>query len=242
MKYEDITFNDSNPIKRFLQRRRLITAIKLSKKQVNSTDNISICDFGAGNGELSKYLVENYKNPLITCYEPATEIYREAKQNLLNYNVRITQKATHLQSNSFDIIFCLEVFEHLPSNVIKDTLNLFKNLLKKDGMLIIGIPIEIGIPAIYKGLFRMKRRYGSFDANLKNIIKSTFMNPPNNRPLININPKLPYHTHHLGFDYRLLIKECLYNFTIIEKFASPFNLFGFCIMPEMNLLLKKRDQ
>ena len=239
MNYEEITFKDSNIIKRYLQRMRLITAIQSSIKYINSMENMSICDFGAGNGELVKYIVKNYKNPLITCYEPTTKIYREAKKNLLNYNAKITHKVDDLPVNSYDVIFCLEVFEHLPPNKTKQTFDLFKRLLKKEGLIIIGIPIEIGIQALYKGLFRMNRRYGSFDANIKNVIKSIFMNPPIDRPIINISPGFPYYSHHLGFDYRVFLKECKNNFKIIDKSASPYNLFGLCLMPEMNLILQK---
>ena len=57
--YSDITFNDPNAIKRWLQYKRLKTSIKLSSKFFNPINKYSICDYGAGNGELCKLLSNN---------------------------------------------------------------------------------------------------------------------------------------------------------------------------------------
>lgn len=66
-----------------------------------------------------------------------------------------------------NLVFCLEVFEHLPSEETTDALRQIYDLLRPDGKLIIGVPVEVGVPALYKVIFRMSRKYGGFDANIK---------------------------------------------------------------------------
>ena len=81
-----------------------------------NTENI--CDFGAGNGELCKLLDSNYKNANIVCYEPAPRLYSEAQENLKETTVKIISDTTNI-NDTFDILFCLEVFEHLPEEETK---------------------------------------------------------------------------------------------------------------------------
>ena len=238
MSYADITFKDPNYIKRWLQYNRLSSAVRLSTNYLNNKDKLSICDFGAGNGELCKLVTKKYINALITCYEPTPELYDEAKLNLLNYKIDLINDINNLSNNTFDIIFCLEVFEHLPPIEINKVFNSFLSILKPNGVVIVGIPIEIGVPALYKGLFRIFRRYGSYDANIKNIINSVVGRPPKIRPLLDIAPGFPYYSAHMGFDYRNFINECELNFTILRTSASPFNLFGSLLMPELNIIMK----
>ena len=238
MEYANITFQDPNPIKRWLQFKRLETAVQLSNKYLSDSNPYSICDFGGGNGELCKLLINKYDNSVITCYEPTPELYNEAKQNLLNYNVELIDNVNKISNNSVDIIFCLEVFEHLPPLETQEAFNAFLKILKPNGLIIIGIPIEIGIPALYKGLFRMFRRYGSYDANINNVIKSFLGKPPYRRPIIEIAPGFNYHSPHMGFNHRNFERECKSYFKIIEKSSSPFNIFNSFLMPEINFAIK----
>ena len=239
MNYADITFKDPNHIKRWLQYRRLKTALQLSNNYLNNKNKYSICDFGAGNGELCKLLAHRYIKSIITCYEPTPELYDEAKLNLLNYDINLIDDINSVSSDSLDIIFCLEVFEHLPSLETQEVFNAFLKLLRPNGIIIVGIPVEVGIPALYKGVFRMIRRYGSYDANIKNITKSFIGNPPSKRPLIEIAPGFNYHSAHMGFDHRNFEKQCKTHFEIIKKSSSPFNIFGSFFMPELNFVMKK---
>ena len=239
MNYANITFKDPNIVKRWLQYKRLETAMHLSGNYCNPIEKYSICDFGAGNGELCKLLSNKYKNALITCYEPTLELYNEAKQNLLNYKINIINNTNNIPNDTFDIIFCLEVFEHLPSLEMNEVWDCFLKILKPNGIIIIGIPIEIGIPALYKGIFRILRRYGVYDANVKNILTSFLGRPPKTRPITEISPGFNWYSPHMGFDYRDFKRKCKLNFNIIKTSASPFNIFGAFFMPELNIVINK---
>jgi len=236
MSYANITFNDKNYIKRWLQKKRLTSAMQLVKTLQANTEYL--CDFGAGNGELSKLLNSNYKNSNIVCYEPAPILYFEAQENLKKTDINIISDINQIK-NTFDVLFCLEVFEHLPEQETKTTIQQISTLLKPNGIAIIGVPIEIGIPALYKGCFRMFRRFGAFDANLKNIFSSFIGIPPKERPIGEIAPGLRYHFEHVGFDYRTLKKTIQLDFKIIKSTTSPFSFLGKFLMPELNIIIKK---
>jgi len=238
MTYSEITFNDKNPVKGWLQRQRLVSALEAAK-QLDRPPSV-ICDFGAGNGELCKLLSEHYPNAHIICYEPTTGLLNEAKENLKEIsNISFIQDVGGLKNESVDLLFSLEVFEHLPPKETESALQAIYSLLKSKGQLIIGVPIEIGIPALYKGAFRMARRYGAFDANFRNIFMSLIGNPPKNRPTGEITPGLNYHFEHVGFDHRRLIGTLEDYFMKLSITSSPFSLVGAWLMPEIYFTVEK---
>jgi hypothetical protein len=61
-------------------------------------------------------------------------------------------------------------------------------LLKPAGIAVIGVPHELFLPALFKGLFRASRRYGEFDAIPGNIFKALTGRPPLQRPVAEIHP------------------------------------------------------
>ena len=238
MSYSEITFEDKNPIKRWLQKQRLVSALKVAQK--TGQKPLSICDFGAGNGELCKYLAVSFPEASIFCYEPANHLFKEAQQNLNDIkNVIFCKNISEIQISSMDLIFSLEVFEHLPELETNDALHHIHALLKPKGQLVIGVPVEVGIPALYKGVFRMVRRYVAFDASIKNILNSFIGNPPLNRPTKEIMPGFNYHLEHVGFDYRNFMKILSSHFAKPELTSSPFSTPGPWLMPEVNFTVEK---
>jgi len=226
MAYADITFNDKNRIKRWLQKERLITALKT----VENTEEMSVvCDFGAGNGELCKSLSFRFPNAKVICYEPDPSLMEEAKENLKDLNkVLFVSDVKALESGTVDLIFSLEVFEHLPPKETSDALQMINSLLAEKGKLVIGVPVETGMPALYKGMFRIFRRYGSFDATFKNVFLSLIGRPPKKRPTAEIVPGFSYYHEHLGFNWRNLLK------TLQSKFENPSITFSPCSLPLLN--------
>jgi len=238
MAYSDITFQDKNPVKRWLQQQRLVSALG-AIKQLNDTPSV-ICDFGAGNGELCKLLSAHYPNTHIICYEPTIGLLNEAKDNLKGAsNISFVQDVGSLKNESVDLVFSLEVFEHLPLKETNSALQTIHELLKSNGQLIIGVPVEIGIPALYKGAFRMSRRYGAFDANVKNVFMSLIGKPPVDRPTREITPSFNYHFEHVGFDHRRLIETLKDYFIKLSITSSPFPHIGAWLMPEVYFTVEK---
>jgi hypothetical protein len=85
----------------------------------------------------------------------------------------------------------------------------------------------------------MTRRYGAFDANIKNVLMSFIGNPPLNRPVHKITPELNYHFEHLGFDHRSFLTTLEKYFTLLNITSSPFSFLGSGLMPEIYYKVEK---
>lgn len=238
MSYADITFCDQNPIKRWLQQRRLADAIQLTAhfQGINT-----VLDFGAGNGELSKRLINFFPKAHIICYEPTFDLMAEAQKNTEKFQqIRFVSDMGAVSKESVDLLYCLEVFEHLPVNEAEKAFSLIRSVLRDSGIAIMGVPIEVYLPALYKGIFRMTRRFGDFDATPGNVLRATVGFPPQSRPINEIATGWWYHPHHLGFDYRrfrALLKS--QHLMILKQSASPIPIFGAWINPEIYFVVQK---
>ncbi len=239
MPYSDITFKDKNPIKRWLQQRRLVAATHIADRRSNPQ---CILDFGAGNGELCKLIALQFPKAKIVCYEPTHSLMAEAKENLVDFpQVYFCTDVATIADGSVELIFCLEVFEHLPKAETKAALCQFNRLLNSNGNAVIGVPIEIGVPALYKGIFRMARRFGAFDALIKNVLLAALCSPPKERPVSEIAPGFAFHYEHLGFDHRNLQALLHAQFSLQKVTTSPFSIFGLWLNPEANFLIQKAN-
>ena len=239
MSYSDITFKDKNPIKRWLQQRRFVVATRIVDEISNPQ---CVLDFGAGNGELCKLIALQFPKAKIICYEPTPYLMAEAKDNLNNLaQVYFCTDVAEIAQGSVDLVFCLEVFEHLPKAETEDALNRISFALSSEGNALIGVPIEIGIPALYKGIFRMSRRFGKFDASIKNVLLAALCSPPKERPVSEIAPGFAFHYEHMGFDYRNLQALLHTRFRLKKVATSPFHFFGLWLNAEANFLVQKAN-
>jgi len=186
-----------------------------------------VLDFGAGDGELCRRIARTRPSAFVTCYEPSPTLFRQAQDvTRAHGNVLVTPSLRDVPLRSQDVIYCLEVFEHLPERQTKEALTAMHELLRAGGTLIVGVPIEIGPPALFKGIFRMARRYGEFDARPANIFRATIGRPPSSRPKIAFDDSLPFYPHHLGFDHRRLVEHVSRYFLLSRICCSPFPAFG----------------
>jgi len=239
MSYADITVRDPNPIKRWLQGRRFSDALLALKIVPPAQGAVHVLDFGAGNGELIRRMAANTSLEA-TAYEPTPDLMAEAKVNLASVpSVCFVEDLRGVRSESFDYIFCLEVFEHLPPAETAKAIGDLHRLLKPGGIAVVGVPHELFLPALLKGLFRMTRRYGEFDALPRNVLAALFGRLPRERPTGEIAPGVAYHFLHLGFDYRVLEKALQERFQIVKKWFSPFPLLGRALNSEVYFLLRR---
>lgn len=241
MGYADITFKDKNYFKRFFQRRRLRVACDEALKFFkNKEENLCILDYGCGNAELYKDLRTYIDQFYYTGYDPIEEMLVEAKANIqADDKITLTANKSSLKENGYDLIFCLEVFEHLPEAVLKQELENLNGLLSDKGIIVFGVPNEIYLAGFVRGMFRMTRRYGEFDANFKNILSSTLGRPPRNRN-VNMNESGTYLYYHMGFDHRELIKAIKTVFDVEKVFGSPLPLFPTFLNTEITISCKKK--
>jgi PPOX class probable F420-dependent enzyme len=235
--YSDITVRDRNPVKSYLQRRRLRDALSVLDEGFAG----EILDFGAGSGEFTRLVAERLPRARVFCYEPAPDLLEEARHNLSGLeNVVLVSSLEEIEGMRFRYVFCLEVFEHLPRRQTVRAVREINRHLAREGTAVVGVPNELYIPALIKGLFRMTRRYGAFDARPGNVVRAAVGRPPEKRPMREITGGLPYHFHHTGFDHRTLRRTLSETFEVERQFASPAG--GELLGTEIYLVLRKRKK
>jgi SAM-dependent methyltransferase len=243
MAYADITLRDPNPVKRWLHRQRFRDAVDIARREnvpAQGERPLRILDFGAGDGELICQLlslrpIEGY------VYEPTPSLMAEATSKLAGApGITFITDITTAPGDYFDLVYCLEVFEHLPVKETDDALREIARLLTSTGRAIIGVPHELYLPALIKGVFRMTRRYGSFDATPRWIAAAMLGRPPANRPVREIAPGFPYHHAHMGFDFRALARRLEERFTVVEQWFSPARPLGRLLNSEVYFVVRKR--
>lgn len=239
MRYADLTIRDRNPVKRWLQTRRYAQAIAIARDLCAGTSP-SVLDFGAGDGELFRqrggFAVSGWH-----AYEPAESLRSQARElSGSDEGFTLVADADALPPAAFDLAFCLEVFEHLPPAETDIALGLIATALKPGGRAIIGVPVEIGPPALAKGFFRMTRRRGDFDARLANILAAAAGRPPQDRPRALLEG-LPYFPHHLGFDHRSLRQRLSVVFDVERTIFGPFAAAGPAVATEVHFVVRKPE-
>jgi SAM-dependent methyltransferase len=220
--YADLTWRDPNRVKRWLQARRVDKALALLPAEART-----VVDYGAGDAEVSARLVERRPEVEAIAFEPTPALLDEARVRGAGLDrLRLVASEAELPTGWADALLCLEVFEHLPPMETRAALVTADRVLKPGGVLIIGVPVEVGPPALAKGLFRRARRPNEFDAGWGGMLGATLGAPPRSRPVAEIAPGRPYHPHHLGFDHRRLVLEVDRRFRITGRTGSPLAALG----------------
>ena len=237
MKYAEFTTNDRNPLKRLIHRRRMADALY----HIDDLPRFrKVIDFGAGDGHLCRQLADRAEKAIIFCYEPCSSLREEAVNNLRYLsNVKVISSLEELTGRKFDLLFCMEVFEHLPQEETFEAIESIYRLLEKEGIAVIGVPIEVFLPAFFKGVYRFLGRRGEFDAKITNILRATFGMTPGNRPAGELESGLNYYFYHLGFDHRRVYKLLKSHFEVLRVKGSPFKRFGTWLNSEVYFVVKK---
>ena len=103
----------------------------------NYTDERSLCDLGCGHGEFIRKLKSNHLNYNISALESSSN----RVQYLSKHGIDVVQgniMHTNFRPNSFDLITCMEVLEHV-ADIDKAIKEIYR-LLKKGGQAWITVP------------------------------------------------------------------------------------------------------
>lgn len=118
--------------------------IKIIEEQISGRKKIKILDYGCGTGTLSLYLAKLGHEVIgVDLSSKAIEIARKnldllrTKNDKLNFYC-LQNKLANVRENSFDLILCIEVIEHVKGDNL--LINYFTRNLKKGGKLIISTP------------------------------------------------------------------------------------------------------
>ena len=236
--YAALTREDPNPLKRVVQGRRLADALHLAQDLAPRL----VVDYGGGDGALCGSAAELWPEARVICFEPAPQLADQARVLLgRTPQAQIVSQEAALPAGAADLVFCTEVFEHLPPAETERALDEIARVLAPGGRAVIGVPVEIGPPALAKGVFRALRRPGAFDAQAGAIAAALLGKPPAPRPLDEIAAGRAYYPHHLGFDHRALADAVARRFRIERRAASPFSALPAWLNSELYLRVLARD-
>lgn len=111
----------------------------------NSIDNPTILDFGGGKGfmfEHSKKYFDKFRYYNADFSKDSVDASKERLQNNDEFidALYIESLPINLEANSIDIIYLIEVLEHLNDGYLESTLNEIHRLLKYGGKLVLTVP------------------------------------------------------------------------------------------------------
>lgn len=235
--YAELTRADPNPLKRALQTRRLADALRLAHDLAPAR----VVDYGGGDGALLLAASALWPQARLICFEPAPQLAAQARALLAQTpGAEVIETESALADGAADLVFCTEVFEHLPPAETARALDEIGRVLAPGGRAIVGVPVEVGPPALPKGLFRAVRRPQDFDARLGNVLSAALGRAPRPRPQAQISPGRAYYPHHAGFDHRPLLQALKRGFEVERCVGSPFPALPAWLNSELYVRVRTR--
>ena len=236
--YAALTREDPNPLKRALQTRRLSDALRMA----GALTPRLVVDYGGGDGAVLCAAAQLWPQASLICFEPAPQLAAQARALLAGlHRAEVVERESALPDAIADLVFCMEVFEHLPATETVRALDEIDRVLAPDGRLIVGVPLEVGPPALPKGLFRALRRPREFDGRPRHVLAAALGRPPGPRPEAEISSGRAYFPHHLGFDHRPLLGELGRRFAVESTCGSPFSRLPLWANSEVYVRARKRS-
>ena len=224
------TVNNNSLIKRFSHDKRFRNSIKLLSPQ----DDDNILDYGTGDGYILNQIYNKNRYCKITGYEPF-----ENKELIQNYRehetIKIINNIKEI-NEEFNKISCFEVLEHLTESNQEIELVQMSKLLKKNGIIIVSVPLEKGLSSLFKNTIRISLKQQHSNTNFSTIIKSLFgikFNRGSNS----------YISNHIGFyynDLEIIFKKA--NLKIEKRIFSPISLFGSILNSQVFYILSKDNK
>nr|MBV6630648.1 class I SAM-dependent methyltransferase [Oceanococcus sp. HetDA_MAG_MS8] len=219
--YSKITTQSGSWVKRHAHNTRFETALALATRY----KGLEVLDYGAGDGHFAKRLLS--KAPQVTAYEPLGHMHEQLRQNALDEisggRIIAERQYSNLGVAKYDLIFCLEVLEHLPERILLRSLEELQSLLSPTGVLIISVPIETGVSGLLKNCIRKMLRKPHHGGTWPNILKSALNMPVGRFP----GPaNCSYIPSHIGFSHKSLRPKFeASGFSVIDTQFSPFPWF-----------------
>ncbi len=211
MKYSNLTTGSKVYFKRFTHTSRHIKCSNI----VSSHKYKNFLDFGSGDGKFFEYLKINPKKKYFA-YEPYKIMHKEFLKNNNKFkNLKLIKNKKNLKKSFYDIVTINEVFEHLPNKKILEVIKILKYVTKKNSIIIISVPIEVGFSSFVKNLIRFIFRCTHDGTTFNNLLRSIFLRKINrgNKSFI---------ASHIGFNYNDLKKVLDNHFSIKKIVYSPF--------------------
>jgi ubiquinone/menaquinone biosynthesis C-methylase UbiE len=122
--------------------KKLLPRLEKLLQQIKIDERTKILDVGCGRGDIALYLAENAGEVVGIDYsEDAVKLANSIKNNFplsiskkVNFKIMNIKKLSY-PDNSFDLVVCIDVLEHLYKAEVEKAMLEIKRVLKKDGIL-----------------------------------------------------------------------------------------------------------
>jgi SAM-dependent methyltransferase len=211
---------------------RFRTALRLAR----GLGGNRLLDYGCGDGTFLGLLAEQGQfGGLLVGAELHPSLVEECRTRFSEWNrFRFTLSAhlEHAEPGSFDVIYCMEVLEHVvePASL----LDLFDRLLTPGGVLVVSVPIETGVPVVIKQVVRELAGWrgighypGTTGYTLGELARSVCAGSTQHlvRPRFHNSDGTAFHDHK-GFNWRWMRGLVRDRFNLVREDTSPVGWLG----------------
>lgn len=214
--YASYTHADPFAPKRWVHQKRFQDALAL----LETCDRTAVLDYGTGDGHFLELCRARFPESELWGYDP---VVRNGGPNVSS--PKIVSDPHALPREHFTTITLFETAEHLPDQELHQVLETIKTLLAPGGRVIISVPVEVGLPAMIKNLYRAVRRKDYERLTFLNYFKAIF-GIPFERKVNVIDQGLRYIHTHMGFSHRRFERILKEHWTIQQRIGTPVKLFG----------------
>ncbi len=193
VKYADYTRNTGEFLKRIAHRSRLKDAATIVP--ISPTDRI--LDYGCGDGALFDQLA-GYVPPRNLCGFDPEYLGEMERDDIETFDRAEPLIAAH--AGQFDLIFCLEVCEHLNEAALSALLGNLAALGRNGARYVFGVPLETGLSGFAKNLYRTVKGHRQ-EATVGKALRSLF-----GLPIAREAWPDGWITSHLGFSRHRLVR------------------------------------
>ncbi|MCK9188440.1 class I SAM-dependent methyltransferase [Acidithiobacillus sp.] len=220
--YSKQTLKTPNPIARFAHTKRYQLSTGRVLKYLG--DKQTLLDYGCGKGDFLNEIFELRNDAKLLGYDPESGHFSE------RYNI-ITD-TDKIPDNSVDVFCSFETLEHLYQTERNRLYAEAMRVLKTSGTIIISIPIIGGPTLLLKEVNRILLFKRRSDYTPKELLAASFFGIPAVRPD-------DLRVTHKGFNFRTIEKELSSNFSIKNRFYSPFTALPWYLNSQVFYVLEK---
>lgn len=124
---------------------------KVARKLIQTYKGSTLLDYGCGDGTFIEMNLDLF--PKSTGLDRDAQTLAYLKTRFADYK-DLSFIAELPDDTKFDVIACMEVFEHCLPQIQSEILNTINEHLEQDGHILISVPIEVGFPLLLKQLGR----------------------------------------------------------------------------------------
>ncbi len=198
----------------------------LAVKAMAPTAGLRILDYGAGDGYLFTALADAHPKLEMDAvgYEPVpkyADLFRSSPRPASRLNIELLTNLDEAAAQSFDVITCMAVLEHLPLPERQRFYETCERLLRPGGRVVIEVPVELGPSVVVKDLGRKILKGREFENPPKQMLALAVGQRMFDPARFDPDSNSTWIQDHEGFDYRLFARELNRRFRVIDTFGTP---------------------